>query len=53
MKIKTILTAAVSLAIFLIAGETRINAQGALSKVIEKIAAEAPLNTASWGMKPD
>ena len=51
MKIKTILTAAVSLAIFLIAGETRINAQGALSKVIEKIAAEAPLNTASWGMK--
>lgn len=50
MKKRTILIAAVSLAILSIAGEARVNAQE-LSKVVEKIASEAPLNTASWGMK--
>ena len=50
MKTKTILIAALSLAILSIAGERRVNAQGP-SKLVDRIASEAPLNTASWGMK--
>ena len=50
MKTKTILITAVSLVILSVAGEIRVNAQG-LPSLVEKIASETPLNSASWGMK--